>query len=136
MDFTKRNIIHYHAIVVLKPNTKFNDFRNLYKYGNIDLEKCRFNNEEINYKSALVLSKYLNKFTNHAIKESTNKNIIYSRCNPINKKVKYFKEKNKKGYKYISLEQYYFKSMRQQQIYLNSLTNIQLPLLISDIIEL
>lgn len=136
MDFTKRKIIHYHAIVVFKPNTRFNDFRNLYKYGNIDFEQCTFNNEEINYKTALALSKYLNKLTNHALKESTNKKIIYSRCNPNNKRIKYFKDKNKKGYKYISLEEYYFKSMRKQQIYLNSLTSIKLPVLISNIIEL
>lgn len=58
---------HYHAIIQINHIDL-----NLYKYGFIFAQK-------INVKNELKLARYINKLTNHSLKDTTNKKIIYSR---------------------------------------------------------
>lgn len=58
---------HYHAIIQISHIDL-----NLYKYGFIFAQK-------INVKNELKLARYINKLTNHSLKDTTNKKIIYSR---------------------------------------------------------
>lgn len=69
IDYGKKNgRLHYHAIVQV-PKIAFDTW----DYGNIDAKKVVVPNET-------AISKYINKLTNHAIKETCQKNrLIYSR---------------------------------------------------------
>lgn len=62
---------HYHALIQLP---KVN--RNIWNksFGNIYLKKVRKTS------SATALTKYITKFTKHALKKTTDHNLIYSRC--------------------------------------------------------
>lgn len=63
---------HYHAIVLCDDKID----HNLWKYGNIDFERVRVNEDT----SSVKMAKYINKLTNHAIKETVRRNcVIYSR---------------------------------------------------------
>lgn len=67
----KKQREHYHAIV----NCDMVNHE-LWKYGNIDFERVRVEQED----SPVKIAKYINKLTNHAIKETTQQSrIIYSR---------------------------------------------------------
>lgn len=62
---------HYHAIVLADIVSQNN-----WRYGNLDFERVRANEET----SPVKIAKYITKLTNHAIKETTQQNrIIYSR---------------------------------------------------------
>lgn len=73
IDFGKTNHReHYHALIGVDrvDNESWN------KYGNIDFERVRIRSEC----DSLKLSKYINKLSNHAIKETTKRSaLIYSR---------------------------------------------------------
>lgn len=62
----KNGRLHYHAIVTKKPN------KEKYRYGFMDIKK-------INYGTPERVANYLLKLTNHATKETTTGNILYSR---------------------------------------------------------
>jgi len=72
IDYGKKNEReHYHAIV-LADSVK----QSQWVYGNLDFERVRVKDND----SVVKISKYINKLTNHAIKETTQKNyMIYSR---------------------------------------------------------
>lgn len=72
IDFgSKNHREHYHALI----GCGRVDSESWKKYGNIDFEKVRFRSE-----CASKLSKYINKLSNHAIKETTRRSaLIYSR---------------------------------------------------------
>lgn len=62
---------HYHAIVLADRVD-----HKLWKYGNLDIERVRANEET----SPVKIAKYITKLTNHAIKETVKQNrLIYSR---------------------------------------------------------
>lgn len=67
----KKEREHYHAIVLA---TKVSQEQ--WKYGNLDYERVRVEQED----SPVKIAKYINKLTNHAIKETVKQNrLIYSR---------------------------------------------------------
>lgn len=72
IDFgSKNHREHYHALI----GVGYVDSKSWKKYGNLDFEKVRFRSE-----CASKLSKYINKLSNHAIKETTKRSaLIYSR---------------------------------------------------------
>lgn len=72
IDYGKKNEReHYHAIVLCETVS-----HKQWKYGNIDFKRVRVEQDD----SVIKLSKYINKLTNHAIKETTKQNrLIYSR---------------------------------------------------------
>lgn len=72
IDFgSKRHREHYHALIGC-PRVD----SSLWKYGNLDFEIVRYRNSAASSK----LSKYINKLSNHAIKETTRRSaLIYSR---------------------------------------------------------
>lgn len=72
IDFgSKNHREHYHALIGCGRVDNES-----WKYGNIDFEKVRLRN----YCDSLRLSKYINKLSNHAIKETTKRSaLIYSR---------------------------------------------------------
>lgn len=62
---------HYHAIVLCDKVSQ-----EQWKYGNLDFERVRTNQED----SPVKIAKYITKLTNHAIKETVKQNrMIYSR---------------------------------------------------------
>lgn len=62
---------HYHAVVLCDQVSQ-----EQWKYGNLDFERVRVNDVD----SPVKIAKYINKLTNHAIKETTKQNrLIYSR---------------------------------------------------------
>lgn len=62
---------HYHAIVLANKVSQ-----EQWKYGNLDFERVRTNQED----SPVKIAKYITKLTNHAIKETVKQNrLIYSR---------------------------------------------------------
>lgn len=62
---------HYHAVVLCDKVSQ-----EQWKYGNLDFERVRTHEED----SPVKIAKYINKLTNHAIKETTKQNrLIYSR---------------------------------------------------------
>ena len=62
---------HYHAVVLCDKVSQ-----EQWKYGNLDFERVRVYEED----SPVKIAKYINKLTNHAIKETTKQNrLIYSR---------------------------------------------------------
>jgi len=73
IDFGKTNHReHYHALIGVDRV----DYEPWQKYGNINFEKVRIRDDS----DSLKLSKYINKLTNHAIKETTKRSaLIYSR---------------------------------------------------------
>lgn len=65
---------HYHAVV----NCEKVDYKTWRKYGNINGEKIRNRNIEVD---KVKLAKYVCKLSNHAIKETTNRScLMYSRA--------------------------------------------------------
>lgn len=72
IDYGKKNEReHYHAIVLADSVS-----HKLWKYGNIDFERVRVEQED----SPVKIAKYITKLTNHAIKETVKQNrLIYSR---------------------------------------------------------
>lgn len=72
IDYGKKNEReHYHAIVLADRVD-----HTLWKYGNIDFERVRIEQED----SPVKIAKYITKLTNHAIKETVKQNrLIYSR---------------------------------------------------------
>lgn len=72
IDYGKKNEReHYHAIVLADKVSQ-----KQWKYGNLDFERVRANQET----SPVKLAKYITKLTNHAIKETVRQNrLIYSR---------------------------------------------------------
>lgn len=81
IDFGKLNEReHYHAVVV-PLNEKIDGKSYREKCGSIDFEKVWHKVDENDYQNtAKRLSKYVNKLTNHAVKETTRQNrILYSR---------------------------------------------------------
>lgn len=72
IDYGKKNEReHYHAIVLADSVD-----HKLWKYGNIDFERVRTNEDT----SPVKIAKYITKLTNHAIKETVKQNrLIYSR---------------------------------------------------------
>lgn len=79
IDYGRKNEReHYHAVVIANDN-KIDG--SLYSYGAINFERVHaFENEETYENSSKRLSKYVNKLTNHAIKDTVKQNrIIYSR---------------------------------------------------------
>lgn len=70
----KKEREHYHAVIMCDMVK-----HDLWLYGAINFERVRYN-EEIQKDTTTKLSKYVNKLTNHAIKETTQRNyLIYSR---------------------------------------------------------
>ena len=68
---SKKEREHYHAIVLADRVD-----HNTWKYGNIDFERVRVEQED----SPVKIAKYITKLTNHAIKETVKQNrLIYSR---------------------------------------------------------
>lgn len=68
---TKNEREHYHAIVLADKVSQ-----KQWKYGNLDFERVRTNQED----SPVKIAKYITKLTNHAIKETVKQNrLIYSR---------------------------------------------------------
>ena len=84
IDFGKKNEReHYHALVVPKNDIiDCKEYHEIFYKSNIDFERVVVSNkkdEDIESTSKKI-SKYVNKLTNHAIKETTQQNrIIYSR---------------------------------------------------------
>lgn len=72
IDYGKKNEReHYHAIVLADRVD-----HTIWKYGNIDFERVRVEQED----SPVKIAKYITKLTNHAIKETVKQNrLIYSR---------------------------------------------------------
>lgn len=72
IDYGKKNEReHYHAIILADKVSQ-----DYWKYGNLDYEKVRANEET----SPVKIAKYITKLTNHAIKETVKQNrLIYSR---------------------------------------------------------
>lgn len=67
----KKEREHYHAIVLAAKVSQ-----EQWKYGNLDYERVRVEQED----SPVKIAKYINKLTNHAIKETVKQNrLIYSR---------------------------------------------------------
>lgn len=67
----KKEREHYHAIVLSAKVSQ-----DQWKYGNLDYERVRVEQED----SPVKIAKYINKLTNHAIKETVKQNrLIYSR---------------------------------------------------------
>lgn len=67
----KKEREHYHAIVLADKVSQ-----EQWLYGNLDYERVRVHEED----SPVKIAKYINKLTNHAIKETTQQNrLIYSR---------------------------------------------------------
>lgn len=71
VDYGKENEReHYHALIVADKVSQ-----EMWRYGNLDWQRVRHNN-----KSIKALPKYINKLTNHAIKETTKRCcMIYSK---------------------------------------------------------
>lgn len=71
VDYGKENEReHYHALIVADKVSQ-----DMWRYGNLDWQRVRHNN-----KSIKALPKYINKLTNHAIKETTKRCcMIYSK---------------------------------------------------------
>ena len=68
---SKNDREHYHAVVLCDKVSQ-----DQWKYGNLDFERVRTHEED----SPVKIAKYINKLTNHAIKETTKQNrLIYSR---------------------------------------------------------
>lgn len=76
IDFGKKNgREHYHAII----KTDFINLKEWHKYGAIKIKHIRVNGNDKDL-SITRLPKYINKLTNHAVKETTKRcHIIYSR---------------------------------------------------------
>ena len=72
IDYGKKNEReHYHAIVLASKVSQ-----DQWKYGNLDYERVRVEQED----SPVKIAKYITKLTNHAIKETVKQNrLIYSR---------------------------------------------------------
>ena len=62
---------HYHAVCIVSGKINYK----AWKYGALNGQKIRSNSEPI------ALAKYINKLTYHAVKDTSAKNIIYSRQN-------------------------------------------------------
>lgn len=68
---SKNDREHYHAVVLCDKVSQ-----EQWKYGNLDFERVRTSEVD----SPVKIAKYINKLTNHAIKETTKQNrLIYSR---------------------------------------------------------
>jgi len=81
IDYGKKNEReHYHAVVIAKDNKIDNA---LYSYGSINFERVHLRSDESDFENTSKrLSKYVNKLTNHAIKNTVRQNrVIYSRYN-------------------------------------------------------
>lgn len=78
IDYGKKNEReHYHAVVIPKSD-KIDG--SLYSLGNIDFERVRNKKNDTNEATSKRLAKYVNKLTNHAIKETVRQSrVIYSR---------------------------------------------------------
>lgn len=81
IDFGKTNEReHYHAVVVPKSN-ELDGKKYREQCGQIDFERVWHKANELDYENtAKRMAKYVNKLTNHAIKETTRQNrVMYSR---------------------------------------------------------
>lgn len=80
IDFGRKNEReHYHAVVVPKGENIDGAFYRK-NYGSIDFERVRNKKSDNNEDTSKRLAKYVNKLTNHAIKETVRQNrVIYSR---------------------------------------------------------